>query len=49
MSFVAEDHFITSTLKSHIIGSQCQPFGKLHDSKIYSIYYLNVNASISIY
>jgi hypothetical protein len=49
MSFVAHGCCCTSTLKSHIIGSQCQPFGKLHDSKIYSIYYLNVNASISIY
>jgi hypothetical protein len=37
MSFVAHGCCRTSALKSHIIGSQCQPFGKPHDSKIYSI------------
>jgi hypothetical protein len=37
MSFVADSCFLTSALKSHIISSQCQPFGKLQDSRIYGI------------
>jgi hypothetical protein len=37
MSFVAHSCCLTSALKSHNIGSQCRPFGKPHDLKIYSV------------
>jgi hypothetical protein len=37
MSLVTDGGFLTSTFKSHIIASQCQPFGKLQDSKISSV------------
>jgi hypothetical protein len=36
MSLVTDGGFIISAFKSHIIASQCQPFGKLQDSKICS-------------
>jgi hypothetical protein len=37
MSFVIDGCFITSALKSHIIGSQCWLFGNWQGSKLYSI------------
>jgi hypothetical protein len=48
MSLVADGSFLTSAFKSRIIASQCQPFGKLKDSKTYSIQYVNVYSRISI-
>jgi hypothetical protein len=37
VSLVADGSFLTSAFKSHIIPSQCQPFGKLQDLKICSV------------